>query len=162
MNNEKKLRSLPTVKSDVKKYLSRHDIYGVLQEIKKEYTSITFDDDDMIDSILAGYNMFIAGESLRRLNVEISSSDVKDICSWLSGRCSYLNRSRKAMSLGITHGIWISSGVCGHRGSDKKHDKFNGKKFSLKDGLSYYGKTYFPGHERYCRCGYKTCEPIND
>jgi hypothetical protein len=162
VSSKEKPKSLPTVKSDVKKYLSKNDVYDTLQEIKKEYANIMFDDEDMIDSILAGYNMFIAGESLRRLNVGISSSDVKDICSWLSGRCSYLNRSRKAMSIGITHGIWISSGVCGHRGSDKKHDKFNGKKFPLKEGLSYYGKTYFPGHDRYCRCGYKTCEPINN
>lgn len=159
VNNEEKLRSLPTVKSDVKKYLSRHDIYGVLQEIKKEYTSITFDDDDMIDSILAGYNMFIAGESLRRLNAGISSSDVKDISAWLSGWCSYLNSSRRAISLGFTYGIWISSGCCGYRGQDKKHDKFNGKKFPLKDGFSYYGKTYYPGSQRYCRCGYKSYNP---
>lgn len=159
VSSKEKPKSLPTVKSDVKKYLSKNDVYDTLQEIKKEYANIMFDDDDMIDSILAGYNMRIAGDSLRRINAGISSSDVKDISAWLSGWCSYLNSSRRAISLGFTHGIWVSSGCCGYRGRDKKHDKFNGKKFPLKDGFSYYGKTYYPGSQRYCRCGYKSYNP---
>lgn len=156
----KKQNSLPTVKSSVHKYLTKEDILKELSAVKQKYRDVIFSDEHMVRSILVGYNLKISADSLRERNELLSKSEVGDIVNWFSNRCHYIESLHRADELDITEGIWISSGCCGPRGKPVNHDKFNGKKFLLKDGLMYRGKAYFPGGDQYCRCGHKSVLPF--
>lgn len=152
--------TLPTVRCDVEKYLTEDDILGVLSVIKKKYKDMQFDDRIMVESIMKGYDLHIASCSLIDLNKALSKSEARCPIYWFSSYCHYLHDSRKALSIGITEGEWVSCGCCGPKEKPVNHEKFNGKKFSLKDGLLYRSKIYFPGTEQHCRCMYKPILPF--
>ncbi len=157
---EIKENKLPTVKSDVKEFLSEKDVVEQINIIKEKYNHLIFNDKDIIKGILSGFDLRLSGDALRNLNREVSNGEINSALLWLSSRCNYIYRSNRSISIGITEARWISSNFCGYKGNDKFHDKFHGMIFNLKDGLVYQGKVYYPGCCEYCKCGYKSILPF--
>lgn len=159
--NKTEFNTIPTVKCNIRQFVSEKDVINELAPIKEKYSNLIFSDKDMADSILSGFNLKIASDSLMSLNKESSRADILPPIYWLSSKCHYLHDSRRASSVGITHGEWVCiHGFCEGGKNKPSHQKLHGKKFSLKDGLKYRGNTYFPGGEDGCRCFYRPILPF--
>ncbi|EBN0072890.1 hypothetical protein ZZ27_23210 [Salmonella enterica subsp. enterica serovar Virchow] len=152
---------LPTVKCNIRQFVSEGDVIRELAPIKEKYSDLIFSDKDMADSILSGFNLKIAADSLLRLNKGKARREVSPAIYWLSSKCHYLHNSRRAVSSGITHGEWVCcADYCDGREGNPSHQKLSGKIFPLKEGLKYRGKIYLPGAEEGCRCNYKPILPF--
>ncbi|EMD0828857.1 hypothetical protein VP018_000627 [Morganella morganii] len=156
-----KEHKLPTVKCNIRQFVSESDVIRELAPIKGKYSNLIFSDKDMADSILSGFNLKIAADSLLLLNKGKTRREVSPAIYWLSSKCHYLHDSRRAVSSGITHGEWVCCHpYCDGVDGNPSHQKLNGKKFSLKDGLKHKGKIYLPGNEDGCRCTYRPILPF--
>lgn len=156
-----KLNKMPTVKCNIRKFLTEKDVINELATIKEKYSNFIYSDKDMAESILSGFNLKKASDSMMSLNKGRTRAELSPPILWLSSRCHYLHNSRRAVSAGITIAEWACvDGFCDGRGNKPSHHQLHGKKFNLKDGLKHKGKTYQPGVEEGCLCFYRPILPF--
>lgn len=156
-----KLSKMPTVQCNIRNFLTEKDIVNELAPIKEKYSNFIYSDKDMAESILSGFNLKIASDSMMLLNKGKTRAELSPPIRWLSSRCHYLHNSRRAVSAGITKAEWVCvDGFCDGKGGKPTHHHLHGKIFNLKDGLKYKGKTYQPGVDEGCMCFYRPILPF--
>ena len=111
-------------------------------------------------------NLYEMAEALK--NSGILPQQAAALCRWLPTRAKSLITRDERIKLGLTEAIWIYSGApCKanptddtSKSRDEAHRLANGQRYNVVEGLTFNGRSTWPGYEQGCKCSSKSVLPF--
>ncbi|MGP7733595.1 hypothetical protein [Oceanimonas smirnovii] len=159
--SNKKNFSLPTVRFDQRQITDSikadlRDNIGSLSDVASTDRQMLYE--AALRAILAGGDLYGLSQTL--IGIGMTKRRAREVSCYLSVNATILMEAERREKLGITHAIWLYSGVpCGNYEQDLEHRAADGKYFPVTEGLYIGDRFTLPGRGWNCHCCSKAVLP---